>query len=63
MFADIAQEVERSIGSAEVTGPTPVSSLVSVGKVGTHAGDEHISCIFLRILDMLNVFAYIMHTA
>lgn len=26
MQADIAQEVERSIGSAEVTGPTPVIS-------------------------------------
>lgn len=26
LFADIAQEVERSIGSAEVTGPTPVIS-------------------------------------
>ena len=29
LSAAIAQEVERSIGSAEVTGPTPVSSFLT----------------------------------
>ena len=30
----MAQVVERRIGSAEVTGPTPVASLCKVGEIG-----------------------------
>ncbi len=38
MFADIAQEVERSIGSAEVTGPTPVISLTKAHRTISFVG-------------------------
>ena len=57
LFAAIAQEVERSIGSAEVTGPTPVSSFLT-SLVFTYFRQTHNALLYLPT-NMANVICTI----